>query len=136
MAYHMYRIGHKILEQSDYIIPVPLHSNRLRSRGFNQSTLLAKSLDPTIAKKINTNILIRHKDTPSQGQLKRKAREENIRKAFSFKLRLQKKTIEDKTITLIDDIMTTGATLNACAKVLKDSGVKKVNVLVFSRSIR
>ncbi len=136
MAHHMLRVGQRMLGESDYIIPVPLHNNRLKSRGFNQSTLLAKSLDPTSKKKINTHILRRHKDTPSQGQLKRRAREENIKKAFLTYPNLEKNIINDKVFTLIDDVMTTGATLNACAKVLKDNGAKKVNALVFSRAIR
>jgi|AntRauTorckE6833_2_1112554.scaffolds.fasta_scaffold01049_11 ComF family protein len=136
MAHHMHQVGKSFLQESDFIIPVPLHPNRLKQRGFNQATLLAKALAPSLKVKINTSLLKRHRDTPSQGQLSRKSRQKNIEKAFSIHSKTTEKTLLKSTITLIDDVMTTGATLEACAKTLKKAGAEKVNVLVFSRSIR
>jgi len=119
----------------DLIIPVPLHPRRLRWRGFNQSELLAnyigENLTPGLVIPILKNILIRKKDTAPQMQVKNyKDRRENIRNAFAVQ---NPSGILNKNILLIDDIATTGSTLFECARVLKESGAKKIYGAVISR---
>ncbi len=113
----------------DLIIPVPLHKRRLRWRGFNQSELLAQSVGLTIP--IDTISLIRTKYTTSQVKVKsRKKRIDNIKNAFCV---VEPLKIRGKSILLVDDVITTGSTLEECAKVLKKAGAKKVNALVLAR---
>lgn len=113
----------------DLIIPVPLHKRRLRWRGFNQSKLLAKSIELTIS--TDTTSLIRKKYTTSQVKVKsRKKRVSNIKNAFCV---VAPHKIKGKSILLIDDVITTGSTIEECAKVLKNAGAKKVNALVLAR---
>ncbi len=113
----------------DLIIPIPLHKRRLRWRGFNQSELLAKSIELTIP--IDTTSLTRKKYTTSQVKVKsRKKRIDNIKGAFCV---TEPEKIKGKSILLIDDVITTGSTIDECAKVLKNAGAKKVNALVLVR---
>jgi len=119
----------------DLLIPVPLHSKRLRWRGFNQSLLLAKQiskkLTPGIEISILENILIRTKHTRAQMKIKsHHDRRKNIQNAF---LITDPQAIRGRTIFLIDDIATTGATLFECAKVLKSKGAREVFAVVVAR---
>lgn len=113
------------------IVPVPLHRNRLWSRGFNQAQILAdivsQKLDIPVA-----SVLIRTKNTIPQFNLSRTLRKDNIKDAFKIKSNLSK--IKDKTVVLIDDLTTTGATTEECAKVLKNNGVKEVWALVLAKA--
>lgn len=129
----------KILSSSlplpDCLIPVPLHSKRLRWRGFNQSLLLAqyvgKNLTPGFDIPILENALFRNKNTQAQMGIKNyQQRKRNLVNAFSV---LKNKKIKGKTVTLIDDVATTGATLFECAKTLKKSGARKVFAVVIAR---
>lgn len=113
----------------DIIIPVPLHKKRLHWRGFNQAEVLAQELDLKIP--IVTNILIRHQNTTPQVKMKnRKQRLENLNNAFTVE-NIEK--IKGKKILLIDDIITTGATLSVCADILQKAGAKEVRALVIAR---
>jgi len=107
----------------DYIIPVPLHHEKEEERGYNQSYLLAKYIGKTLGIKVLDNVLIRDMYTESQTMLKKERRKENVCGAFSVKNRI---IVHSKIILLIDDILTTGSTLDECARVLLDNGVKKV----------
>jgi ComF family protein len=123
------------LRLPDVIIPIPLHPRRLRWRGFNQSQLLAqylgKNLAPGFDISVLENNLIRKYYTPPQMKIKNyKERQKNIQDAFTI---LQKETIKDKNILLVDDVATTGSTLFECAKILKQSGAKKVFGIVIAR---
>ncbi len=113
----------------DIIIPIPLHSRRLRWRGFNQAEELARALDLQIP--INTDILKRVRYTAPQVSMKNKIdRQKNIKNAFCV---TPAHNIEGQKILLIDDIMTTGTTLSECATVLKKSGAQSVHCLVIAR---
>jgi ComF family protein len=113
----------------DIIIPVPLHKRRARWRGFNQSELLAKNLDLQIP--LITDTLLRTKYTIPQVKMKnRNKRQQNLNNAFTVK---NTQHINGKNVLLIDDVLTTGTTLNKCAKVLKQSGCNKVFCLVLAR---
>jgi ComF family protein len=113
-----------ILSRADYIIPIPLHPARLRERGFNQSLLLAQeaAFGSGITLK---DCLIRTKNTPSQTQLDYDSRAKNIRGAYQLKTRLDF-SLKDKRVVLVDDVITTGATLTEAAKTLIENGVTEV----------
>lgn len=112
------------------IVPVPLHPTRLRKRGFNQALLLGKSLGKTHNKQVLIKTLRRTRNTPPQVQLDHREREKNVRGAFEVR---QRQEIMDKHLLLVDDVFTTGATVNECARVLKKSGAKEVYVLTLAR---
>jgi len=124
----------------DLIIPVPLHAKRFRSRGFNQAYLLIQEWQ--FIKKnhgidsrkliVDTDILIRQKYTLPQTGLKQKERQSNVRNAFKI---VNSVNLKGKTILLVDDVFTTGATVNECARVLLKSGAENVDVLTLARSI-
>ena len=108
-------------------MPVPLHRRRLGSRGFNQSEWIAqafrKAIDPNIQV---INALKRTKNTPSQTELDRTQRKENMKNAFALKRKNHLK--QEDEIMLIDDVFTTGATLNACAEVLREGGFNRISI--------
>lgn len=119
-------------DQSTILIPVPLHKKRLRERGFNQSELLAKRLSEKTGQRVIDKAIIRKKYTLPQVDLKMNERKENIRDAFFC---LDSALIEDKKVILIDDVLTTGATMTECAKVLKAAGAKEVWGLALARNL-
>ncbi len=120
-------------EQIDLIIPVPLHVERLRERGFNQSLLLAKRLSKHIKVNLNYEALVKTRNTLPQVSLEREKRLKNLKGAFSINPN-HKKVIEGKTILLIDDIITTSATIQECSKVLKKEGALMVKALSIIRT--
>ena len=121
-------LGEKIKEDKrflgcDFLIPVPLHPSRKRKRGFNQSEILALAISEKIGLPVLKDVLKRKKRTKDQTTLNAKQREENVRGAFSVK---NEDRIVDKQIILVDDVMTTGATLKECARNLFEAGAKEV----------
>ncbi len=112
------------------LVPVPLHPRRLLSRGFNQSRELARLIASRHALPIRQEALERVRRTTPQMELSRQARAENIRGAFSAKRHI----LSGKAVLLVDDIMTTGATLEECARAMLDAGAKRVDVLVLARA--
>ncbi len=123
-------IGENLKEQIqnwsvDYILPVPLHSLRKADRGFNQSKYIAIGMGKELGIKVKNNLIRRIRFTETQTNLTMKEREENISKAFQAK---HKKIIEGKTFLLVDDVITTGATIRECGKVLLENGAVKVFV--------
>ena len=115
------------------IIPVPLHIKRLRQRGFNQSLILAQSLAKKWQIPVNFSLLKRHKFTLTQTGLNKDERKQNIKGAFEVN---NKKIISGKNIILVDDVYTTGATINECAKTLIKAGAQKVTVLTLARVLQ
>lgn len=110
-------------EPIDMILPIPLHSNRLDERGFNQSMEISKGILTDTKHFLYEDVLIRIKDTPHQTDLSKRDRQKNIQGAFRIQ---QEEVIKDKIILLIDDVYTTGATMNACAETLQKAGAKKI----------
>ncbi len=108
---------------ADYIIPVPLHPRKEEERGYNQSELLAKYIGRILDIPMLDNVLARDIYTESQTGLKKERRKENVQGAFSVKNRT---IIDSKIILIIDDIFTTGSTINECSKVLLDNGAERV----------
>ena len=116
----------------DLIMSVPLHSTRLRKREYNQSLLLAHGLSKHLVIPLNFTALIRIRPTISQTSLRRKNRLKNLRRSFAVR---SPSTIMDKTILLVDDVFTTGTTVNECAKVLRKAGSGNVLVLTLARML-
>jgi ComF family protein len=112
------------------LVPVPLHPRRLLSRGFNQSRELARLIVARHGVPVRQEALERVRRTTPQMELSRQARAENIRGALSAKRRM----LEGKAVLLVDDIMTTGATLEECARAMLDAGAQRVDVLVLARA--
>jgi len=112
--------GHELktanyFDQIDYIIPVPLHQKKLKKRGYNQSEWIAKGLCSSLKAPVITTILYRKVDSSTQTKKRRYRRWENVGEIFGVK---NTKLIVNKNILLVDDVITTGATLEACAKML------------------
>jgi ComF family protein len=127
------RAGADLLLQSDLIVPVPLHARRLWQRRFNQSALLGAALARHCGKTCLPDALVRLRHTTPQKGLSRKHREENVKNAFGVN---KKRDVTGKNILLIDDVFTSGATLNACARTLKKAGAHKVFALAIARVTR
>ena len=117
------------LEQVDLILPGPLHHKRLRARTYNQSALLASQLAKRFNRPINLRQLIRHRDTPPQQGQSATARKNNLKNAFALT-----QPLNGEHVLLIDDVLTTGATVRECCRVLKKNGVGKVTVAVLARA--
>lgn len=114
----------------DFIIPMPLHSARLRERGFNQALEIARSVSKKTGIALLPAACKRIKNTPSQTGLPWKEREKNIKGAFTCKADLA-----GRRIAILDDVMTTGATLNELAKVLRKNGATHVSGYVVARTL-
>jgi ComF family protein len=114
----------------DVLVPVPLHKSRLRERGFNQAALLARQLSKQIDVAVNEHTLVRQRATASQVDLNTEERKKNVRDAFLCTT----SALADRRVLLIDDVCTTGSTLEACAVALKDGGTRSVQALTLARA--
>lgn len=115
---------------AEIIVPVPLHIDRLRERGYNQATLLARELGKSIGLPVSENSLVRVRATRPQVDLKAQERKENVRDAF----RCSNMGLMEKRVLLIDDVYTTGATLEACSVALRQVGARSVWALTLARA--
>ncbi len=113
----------------DYIVPVPMHPRKKRHRGYNQSELIAVHLAKYFNREIRTDILIKTQYTRAQSLLKREDRIKNLEGAFSVR---SGSSIQGKSILLVDDVLTTGTTINTCAKILKEKGVSFIHSMVIA----
>ncbi|MEM7173495.1 MAG: ComF family protein [Pseudomonadota bacterium] len=129
------RIGGAMTEQADLIVPVPLHWRRLLSRRYNQAALLAQVLSRQFSVSYGPDYLIRKKATVSQGRLSAAARHRNVQGAFFIPDKHRSK-IAGRKVLLVDDVMTTGATVHACTNTLLRAGAARVQVLVLARVFR
>ena len=118
------------LEAAHWVLPMPLSAQRLQSRGFNQAWLLARALSPA---KARAQWLLRVRDTPAQSNLARNERLSNVANAFAT-YPLRQRDLEGKDVLLVDDVMTSGASLRAAALPLRQAGVRRVTALVFARA--
>ncbi len=114
-----------LFREAHMLVPVPLHKLKLRERGYNQSIVLCKGISEITHIPVRTDILVRGKYTLSQTQLSLKERKENVGGAFSIK-RKRFPDAGERTLILVDDVVTTGSTINACAQVLLDHGARRV----------
>jgi ComF family protein len=133
--------GAEMLQGADWVVPVPLHASRLRERGFNQAYDLAHHIGLPVRQALR-----RHKATPSQTGLPAARRHRNVRDAFLLARRFggskarmwadRRDGLKGSIVVLVDDVSTTGATLEACARVLKETaGVAEVRALTAARVV-
>lgn len=117
------RHGREILDiNPDVLVPVPLHRAKQKKRGYNQAEILARELSYYLEVPVESDLIRRVAKTSPQKELSVKGREENIKKAFNS----SNKIVKYKCALLIDDIYTTGATIEACTKILHEQGIKDV----------
>jgi ComF family protein len=117
----------------DRLVPVPLHRSRLARRGFNQSALLARRLARMAARPVDTDSLLRIRDTASQSSMHdRKERAANVEDAFRASRR---HPFSGKRVCLVDDVVTTGATLASCARALQAAGAREVTAVTVARTV-
>jgi len=131
----MARAGAELIADASLIVPVPLHWTRLFMRRYNQAALLANALAAASGVPAIPDLLIRKRRTPSQGRLNRTERRRNVHGAF-VPLRRAARRLEGASVLLVDDVFTTGATVEACAKALLAGGAARVDVLTLARVVR
>ncbi|HEX3487302.1 MAG TPA: ComF family protein [Micropepsaceae bacterium] len=130
------RSGRSLLAETDLIVPVPLHRWRLWRRRYNQAAILAEGLARLSARPHDPLVLERKRPTPSQGQMpSAKARRRNVLGAFRVPP-TKAAAVKGRAILLVDDVFTTGATLDACARALKRAGAARVDALTMARVVR
>jgi ComF family protein len=115
----------------DALIPIPLHAGRLAERGFNQAELLARAVARTTGSALINDGIVRIRATGQQAHLDARARRENMRGAFAW----QGRSAPPRRVLLVDDVLTTGATMSACAQVLREAGAEEVYGLALARSV-
>jgi ComF family protein len=120
------------LDAYHLVMPVPLHPKRLRERGFNQSAILAQQVNRRCRTPVDLFSLRRHRATGSQVNLGLTERRRNVKGAFSLS---NGKKVKNKSVLLVDDVYTSGATVNECAKVLLKAGAVRVDVLTLARAV-
>jgi ComF family protein len=132
LAEWMVTAGRERLDWStvDGVVPVPLHPRKKRERGFKQAEYLAKAAGQAFGKPVWRRALRRVHDTKTQTRLDAQERRENLRGAFTVR---DSGSVAEKRIVLVDDVFTTGATLDACARVLRHAGAREVWVLTVAR---
>jgi ComF family protein len=129
----MHRVGGEVLNGADLLIPVPLHWTRLFQRRYNQAVLLARAVRSAGGPPVAADWLVRRRRTPSQGRMGPAARARNVRAAFAMRPGCD---VAGKRLVIIDDVMTTGATLDECARVLRRAGAASVSALTLARAVR
>lgn len=117
------------------IVPVPLSSQRLQERGYNQAALLARQLGKQLRLPVNTHILAKHRHTPRLMSLHAQERQQRIRGAFTVAPTSQP-ALKNRHVAVVDDILTTGATLNEISRVLWQAGAREISVWVVARTPR
>lgn len=131
----MTRAGRELVTSETVVTAVPLHKNRLLSRRYNQSALLAAAIAKSTGASFRPDILERYRSTPPQKQLSASARKRNV--AGAFRVREERKGfIQGAKFVIVDDVLTTGATLSACARSLLRAGAGNVDALVLARVVK
>ena len=126
-------VRNQLGEEFDFITSVPISRKRLFTRKYNQSAILANQLSAKHNIPVDNQMLYRVKNIPPQTTLRRKDRLKNVKNAFHVPKNL-KNYIKNSRVILVDDVFTTGATLNECAKTLKANGVKEVFAITLART--
>jgi ComF family protein len=130
------RAGSELLAEADLVAPVPLHRWRLLRRGYNQAALLAAALTRDVGAALVPDLLQRVRATASQQGLGGRARQENVTAAAFRLYPWHRRRVEGRRVLLVDDVLTTGATVGACARVLRRAGALQIDVLTLARVVR
>lgn len=118
------------IKKYDKITPVPISKKRLKTRGYNQSLLIAKEIAKQTNLELVNNCIIKTKNIIEQSKLNKEDREQNIKGVYKLE---NKQLIENKKILLVDDIYTTGSTVNECSKILRQGNPNKIGILVLAK---
>lgn len=129
----MARAGAEPLRDADLLVPVPIHRRRLFARRYNQSALLAIELSRITGIRAAPAALVRRRPTPTQGGLSRSERLRNVAGAFGVR---EPEIVQGRRVVVIDDVLTTGATIGECAKALLEAGATRVDALTVARAVR
>jgi ComF family protein len=129
----MRRAGAEMLGEADLLVPVPLHWTRLFQRRYNQAALLARAIHVAGGPPVAPDWLLRRRRTPAQGRLGPLARARNVASAFAVR---PGRSFAGRRVVLVDDVMTTGATVEECARVLRRAGAGFVGVLTLARALK
>ena len=120
------------IKKYDIITSVPISKKRLKERGYNQSTIIAKSLAKDLGLQYTDNLLFKKMDNIPQSLLKKENREDNVKNVYSFNTK-RKEKVKNEKILIVDDIFTTGSTANECARILKNEKVEKIGILTIAK---
>ncbi len=132
----LFAAARDLVGQADVIVPVPLHWQRLASRRYNQAAVLAHGLGAIANVPVDTSVLVRAKASISQGEMtSARARLKNVARAFSASVN-NAKVLKGKNVVVVDDVLTTGATANACCKALLRGGAGAVSIVTLARVVR
>jgi ComF family protein len=118
--------------RADVVVPVPLHPARLRERGYNQADLIARPLARRLKLRMKPFLLVRTKPRPDKLRMTRRERWETVKGAYVAREGIR---VDNLHILLVDDVMTTGATLDACSRALRKAGAARVTALTVARSV-
>jgi len=121
------------LPRPDLLLPVPLARRRLRERGFNQAGMLGRWLSKALAIECDEQLLLRTRDTPAQQHLDARARRRNLHRAFTL---ASEAALEGKHVAVVDDVLTTGATAQAIAQLLRQAGAHRIDVYCLARTAK
>jgi ComF family protein len=121
-----------LVSETDVLVPVPLHPRRLRDRGFNQASLIAREIGRRMGRPLVEGALVRRRETMPQTGLSAAARRRNVEDAFAVRRR---GLVAGHVVTLVDDVLTTGATARACARALRAAGAREVRILALARVV-
>jgi len=124
-----------LLDDSPLVVPVPLHRSRLMARRYNQAAELARAIAAQTGLSVSADLLVRRRRTPSQGRFGPAQRRRNVEGAFAVREGRQD-DVRDRRVLLVDDVLTTGATVEACARPLRRTGAAGVDVLTLARVVR
>jgi len=133
LALMMLKSYGNLIDSIDFIIPIPMHKNKLKKRRYNQAASLAFEISKLSGKLYTPEILIKIKDSISQSGLSKEQRKDNVKNTFKFNPLFKDRAFR-KNILLVDDVLTTGSTASECAKVLKRNGIKRVHILTIART--
>jgi ComF family protein len=135
LAAWMARAGQALLADADLLAPVPLHWTRLFLRRYNQSALLAHGIGRLVRVPVVADLLVRYRRTRKLGNFGRAERQKIVKGAISV-VRRHSRRVRGQRIVLIDDVLTTGATVNDCSRALLAAGAARVDVLALARVLR
>jgi ComF family protein len=135
LARWLVRAGADLIEDCELIAPVPLHWTRLFARRFNQAAMLAQAIGRLSGKPVVPDLIDRRKRTPPQGKGSRDQRKRNVAGAFAVPMR-RRAALADRRVLLIDDVLTTGSTVEACTRALLGAGAASVDVLTLALVVR